>query len=78
MVEVQCSEAEASVVVLRKEVAVEAHSRGPARVNNDRARASFTTREVAVVVEVEDLAGEITTNHSETEILLSLSVLAGL
>lgn len=76
MVVVQSLEEEANVV-LHKE-AVVAHSSELGKVNNDKDKGNSTTREVAEAVEVDDLAGEIMTNHNEIEILLSQFVLAGL
>lgn len=73
----QYLEEEVNAVVLPKEVAVEAHSKEPVRANNDRVKVNSTIREVAVVVVVDDLDGEIMTSHSETEILRSLFVLVG-
>lgn len=63
--------------VLHKEE-VEAHYREQPQDVLVRHKDSTMITEAEEVVEVEDLDGEITTSHSETEIHLSTFVLIGL
>lgn len=72
----QSSEAEANAVP-RKEVAAVV-SKEPVKVNSAKDKDNSTIKEVVAEDEVEDLAGETTTNHKETEIPLLQFVLAGL
>lgn len=49
---------------------VAGHSKELAKANNDKVKdkANFTTKEVEEEAEAEDLDGETTTSHNETEI----------